>query len=145
MTTGSRGLHVVVPLDRSANFDVVRAFAADAADLLAMRYPDDLTTATRKKRRGRRLFLDVARNAYAQTAVPPYAVRTRAGATVATPIAWDELESVGPRDYTIRNIFRRLAQTADPWAGMMRHARALGKAGIRLDALRDRMKDQEAA
>lgn len=65
MTTGSRGLHLVVRLDGRAGHDTVRAFAQDAAELLAARHPDRLTTAVRKDRRGDRLFLDSGRNAYA--------------------------------------------------------------------------------
>lgn len=80
MTTGSRGVHVIVALDRGASFDDVRAFAHDLADLLVTRHPDRLTTAPRKQARGDRLYLDVQRNAYAQTAVAPYAVRARPGA-----------------------------------------------------------------
>ena len=62
-------------------------FARDAAQVLAERHPDELTTEFRKAKRGGRILVDVARNGYAQTAVPPYAVRPRPGAPVATPIA----------------------------------------------------------
>lgn len=80
MATGSRGLHVVVALDRRTPFDDVRAFARDVADVLAARHPDRFTTEPRKKARRGRLYLDIGRNAYAQTAVAPYAVRARPGA-----------------------------------------------------------------
>ena len=79
MTTGSRGLHVVVPLDRSADFDVVRAFAKDVADFLVQKEPDRFTTETRKVKRQGRLFLDYLRNAYGQNSVAPYAIRTKPG------------------------------------------------------------------
>ncbi|MET8943574.1 ATP-dependent DNA ligase [Streptomyces sp. NPDC004542] len=69
MTTGSRGLHVVVPLSGRHDVDEVRAFARDIAELLAAEHPDRLTTAARKQDRGDRLYPDVQRNAYAQTAV----------------------------------------------------------------------------
>ncbi|MFI1100653.1 non-homologous end-joining DNA ligase [Streptomyces melanogenes] len=91
MTTGSRGLHVVVALDRRAPFDDVRGFAHDAAELLASRHPDELTTEPRKKARRDRLYLDVQRNAYAQTAVAPYAVRALPGAPIAAPLAWTDV------------------------------------------------------
>ncbi len=93
-TTGSKGLHVLVPLDRKADFDSVRAFARNAMALLAARQPDALTTEVRKDKRKGRVFLDVARNGYAQTAVAPYSVRPLPGAPVATPIAWEELKAV---------------------------------------------------
>ncbi|MCB9787684.1 MAG: ATP-dependent DNA ligase [Deltaproteobacteria bacterium] len=135
--TGSKGVHVAVPLDRSADFDTVRAFARDAMDLLAGRHPDALTTEHRKAKRAGRLYLDVARNAYAQTAVAPWSVRPRPGAPVAAPIPWSALESkgLGPRDFTIANVFERIADRDDPWDGMRRHARSLGPARERLTRL----------
>jgi bifunctional non-homologous end joining protein LigD len=127
MTTGSRGLHVVVPLDRSADFEEARSFARDLAELVARRDPGSFTTEHRKAKRKGRIFLDVMRNAYAQTGVPPYAVRARPGAPVAAPIDWKELgdSSLKPDTYTIRNVFRRLSQKEDPWKGIGRHARSI--------------------
>ena len=135
--TGSRGLHIWVPLDRSADFDQVRDFASRVAELLSARRPRELTTAQRKAKRGDRVFVDVARNAYAQTAVAPYSVRARPQAPVATPIAWAELDDpkLGPQRYTIRNLFRRLGRKQDPWAAIDRHARALEPAHQRLRRL----------
>jgi len=136
MTTGSRGLHIVVPLNGHQNFDETREFARDVADTLAEAHPDRLTTAARKKDRGDRLYLDVGRNAYAQTAVAPLTVRARPGAPVATPIDWTQLDDPGltARRWTIADAVEQ-ART-DPWAGVMSRARALGPARRRLDALR---------
>jgi bifunctional non-homologous end joining protein LigD len=135
--TGSRGLHLWVPLDRSADFDQVRDFAGQAAELLVARRPHELTTAQRKAKRGDRVFVDVGRNAYAQTAVAPYSVRARPQAPVATPIDWAELDDpkLEPQRYTIRNLFRRLGRKQDPWAEIERHARALEPARQRLQRL----------
>lgn len=135
-TTGSRGLHVVVPLDRGAPFDAVRAFAREAMELLAARHPERLTLAQRKARRGPRIYLDLARNAYGQTVVAPYAVRALAEAPVATPITWDELARTGPRSWTVRNLRRRLAAREDPWSGIGRRAAGLGAAKERLARMR---------
>lgn len=130
MTTGSRGLHVVTPLDRQADFDTVRLFARELAKLLADREPDRLTVEPRKDKRKGRLFLDYLRNAYAQTAVPPYAVRAKPGAPVATPLDWDELNNseLHSQQYTMQNVFLRLGQKKDPWQGMMDKAGSLAKA-----------------
>lgn len=138
MTTGSRGLHVVVPLERGPGFDETRSFARDAADLVTRRRSERLTTEQRKAKRKDRLYLDCMRNAYGQTGVAPYAIRARPGAPVATPLDWDELArtDLGPRSYTIGNIFRRLGQRPDPWRGMDDRARPLEPARERLDALR---------
>ncbi len=137
MTTGSRGLHVVVPLDRSADFDAVRDLAGRAANVLADRHSDLLTAEQRKDKRNGRLYLDVMRNAYGQTAVMPYSLRAKPGAPVATPLAWDELGAgdLTARTYHIGNLFRRLGQIEDPWAGMMRHATGIAAAAKKLDKL----------
>lgn len=136
MTTGSRGLHVVVPLGGRHDFDEVREFARDVAELLARDHPDELTTAARKKDRGDRLYLDVQRNAYAQTAVAPFTVRAKPGAPVATPLAWDQLDDrdLDARRWSVADAVDQ-ART-DPWQGLMRRGRALGPARRRLDRLR---------
>jgi bifunctional non-homologous end joining protein LigD len=136
-TTGSRGLHVTVPLDRRADFDSVRAFARDAAKILASRDPKGVTIESRKAKRGDRVFIDVLRNAYAQTAVPPYAVRATPGAPVATPLYWDELEKAdaGPRRHNVASMPDRLATVSDPWQHLARRRASLGGARRRLDAL----------
>ncbi|MFF4312521.1 non-homologous end-joining DNA ligase [Streptomyces sp. 900105755] len=136
MTTGSRGLHLVVPLNGRHAFDEVHAFARDLAALLAAEHPDRLTTAVRKDDRGDRLFLDMGRNAYAQTAVAPYTVRARPGAPVAVPITWDQLAdpAVDARRWTVADAVDQARTT--PWAGIPARGRALGPARRRLDALR---------
>jgi bifunctional non-homologous end joining protein LigD len=137
MTTGSRGLHVVTPLDRSAHFDETRDFAKDLAQLLADRHPDTLTIEMRKAEREGRLFLDYVRNGYAATGVAPYSLRPRPGAPVATPLTWDELRDPDLRasSYTLRNIWDRLDTFTDPWRGMMRNARGLKEPRRKLDKL----------
>jgi bifunctional non-homologous end joining protein LigD len=137
MTTGSRGLHIVVPLNGHHDFEEVREFAKDVAGLLASAHPDRLTTAARKKDRGDRLYLDVQRNAYAQTAVVPYTVRARPGAPVATPLTWAELDDpdLDARRWSIADAVEH-ART-NPWSGLLDRGRALGPARRRLDALRD--------
>ncbi|MCG9970508.1 non-homologous end-joining DNA ligase [Christiangramia crocea] len=120
MTTGSRGLHIVVPMKRTRDFDEVRKFAQKAARFLEQEYPDTMTTAARKNKRGDKLFLDVGRNAFGQTGVAPYSVRPINGAPVATPLDWDELDrsSLSAQSYNIKNIFNRLGSKEDPWKDM---------------------------
>jgi len=131
-TTGSRGYHVLVPLRRDLGFDEVRAFARRIAERLAEAEPDILTVQHRKAKRGDRIFVDVFRNGYGQTAVPPYAVRPRPGAPVATPIEWSELSRVAPDAHDIRSVRRRLARRSCPWADVQRHAQGLRRAIKRL-------------
>jgi bifunctional non-homologous end joining protein LigD len=122
-TTGGRGLHVHVPLNAAADFETARQFARQVAGLLAARQPDMLTVEQRKDKRGDRIYLDVGRNAYAQTAVAPYGVRGRPGAHVATPLHWAELDDAGlhPGQFTIATMpdrIARLGERGDPWAGL---------------------------
>ncbi|KJY25014.1 non-homologous end-joining DNA ligase [Streptomyces katrae] len=134
MATGSRGLHVVVALDRRAPFDEVRAFARGVAGVLAARHPGRFTTEARKKARRGRLYLDVQRNAYAQTAVAPYAVRARPGAPVAAPLAWSELDDprLTSRRWTLATVDGLLED--DPWQDAPR-PRSLRRPGSLLGAL----------
>ncbi|HVL80318.1 MAG TPA: non-homologous end-joining DNA ligase [Actinomycetota bacterium] len=119
-TSGSKGLHIVVPLRREHPADEVQAAAETIAEELARRAPDRLTTEFRKAERHGRLYLDVGRNRFAQTVVAPYSARALPGAPVSTPIDWDEVASskLDPRRWTISNLFRRLGRRSDPWEGM---------------------------
>jgi bifunctional non-homologous end joining protein LigD len=136
MTTGSRGLHVTVPLAGRDDFDEVRGFARAVADTLAARHPDELTTAVRKEKRGGRLFLDTLRNAYGQHSVAPYSPRPLPGAPVATPLHWDEVDDpeLTARSFTLHDIPDRLSD-GDPWHDINRHGRTLADARTRLDKL----------
>jgi bifunctional non-homologous end joining protein LigD len=137
-TTGSRGLHVVTPISRGPDYDTVRRFARDVARVVADDEPAHRTVEQRKAKRGDRVYLDVMRNAYAQTAVSPYAVRARRGAPVATPLEWDELDRRGLRAdrFTIRDIPKRIAENGDPWADLQRRARSLTRPAQRLAKIR---------
>lgn len=111
-TTGSRGLHLVVPITRRRTFDQVRSAAHEIAEEMVRRAPDSVTTEMLKKNRGGRLFLDVNRNGTAQTAVPAFAVRAKDGAPVAMPITWKELQDkkVNARTWNIRNACERMEE-----------------------------------
>lgn len=138
-TTGSRGLHVVSPLRADTDFETVREFARDLAALAVAEDPDQRTIEVRKQARGDRVYLDVMRNAYAQTAVAPYSVRAKPRAPVATPLSWDELDDPALRadGFTVGDLPRRLEGRGDPWKGIGRHARALAGPRRRLDRMRE--------
>jgi bifunctional non-homologous end joining protein LigD len=134
MTTGSRGLHVLVPLRPEQDHDAVRSFARDLAAALAAREPDALTVEQRLARREGRLYLDVGRNAYGQTAVAPYSVRAHDGAPVAAPLDWEELDDpdLTARAWTVGTMPGRLIDRGDPWAGIDRRRQSLKAASRRL-------------
>lgn len=133
--TGGDGYHVVTPLDGRTGFDDVRTLAQRIAERLAGADPDSRTTEQRKADRGDRIFLDVNRNAYGQTAIAPYSLRAEPGATVATPLDWNELGRVGPGGFDLRGIRRRLSRKGDPWARIHDHARSAPRARDLLDEL----------
>lgn len=136
MSTGSRGLHVMVPLRPTARFAETRELARRLCYRLAESHPDRLTVEHRKNKRRGRVFLDYLRNAYGQTTVAPYSVRLRPGAPVALPLDWDELSSLGSAGrYNVKNAWRRLARKRDPWAGHRRKAVPLSVLSKALAAL----------
>jgi bifunctional non-homologous end joining protein LigD len=135
-TTGGKGLHVHVPLHRGTGFGQVRELARSIAGVLAGREPDRFTVEQRKAARGDRVFVDVLRNAYAQTVVAPYAVRARPGAPVSHPLEWDEVADRRLRTdrFDLRGAQQWLAEP-DPWSGMSRRARRLDRPRQRLAEL----------
>jgi len=126
-TTGSRGLHVAVPLRPDARFEAVRAAAQQLAEVVVRQAPGERTLQLRKQLRRGRVFVDINRNAYAQTVAPAYAVRARPGAPVSVPLEWQELShrALRPDGVTLRTIDERLAAAGDPWAGFWRRAVSL--------------------
>lgn len=135
-TTGSQGFHVVVPLDGTLKFDAVREFAQDVSRVLIHRKPAAYTLEDPISKRGGRIFLDTLRNSYGATAVAPYGVRARPQASVATPVEWAEVEGgVNPRDWTVRNLPKRMAEQSDPWRDMADHPQHLQSSKPKLQAL----------
>jgi bifunctional non-homologous end joining protein LigD len=133
-TTGSRGLHLVVPLQRREEYDSVRDFARELAAIVVSQAPKERTLEQLKADRGQRVFIDTNRNGYAQLVAPAYAVRARKGAPVSVPLDWSELEqkSLRPNGYTIRTIFERLEKSRDPWGDFWKSGVSLTKARRKL-------------
>jgi bifunctional non-homologous end joining protein LigD len=117
-TTGGKGLHVVVPIARRTTWDDAKAFAKAVADAIVRDDPRRyIATMSKAKRRGK-IFVDYLRNQRGATAIASYSTRARAGATIATPLAWSELTArLDPRKFTVKSVPARLAaRKADPWA-----------------------------
>jgi len=129
MNTGSEGIHVIVPLEETMDFDEVRDLARIFAEKTVDTSPDDFTLEQRKEKRGKKVFIDILRNAYGQTSVAPYALRAKNGGPVATPLTWQELshKSFDPQKYTIKNIFKRLGQIDQPWSSFHQTSNHLKK------------------
>ncbi|MCF7852225.1 MAG: non-homologous end-joining DNA ligase [Simkaniaceae bacterium] len=128
MTTGSRGLHVVIPIKPTHPFDEVRAFAKAIAAHIAEEHPKEFTIQPRKNRRRGRLFIDYLRNAYAQHAAAPYSIRPIDGAPIAMPVSWNELGHVHAQSFHLKNIKRHLSQRSNPWASFKSSHRNITRA-----------------
>jgi bifunctional non-homologous end joining protein LigD len=122
-TTGGKGLHVYAPLKPHADWDAVKTFAHDLANAMARDNPRKyLAMASKGARRGR-IFIDYLRNGRGATAVAAYSTRARPGATVSTPLAWDELgPDVRSDRFTVGNLLHRLSHADDPWKDLRRRA-----------------------
>jgi bifunctional non-homologous end joining protein LigD len=116
-TTGSKGLHVVVPTDGKASFEVVHALCGKVTARMVAKHPDLVTSEFHKVDRKGRLYFDVMRNALGATFVAPYSLRGKPGAPISAPITWKELDDPKLRSDTfrLRDIRKRLDKT-DPWA-----------------------------
>jgi bifunctional non-homologous end joining protein LigD len=139
-TSGSKGFHIVVPLDAKAGFDEVSRFADTVGTLLMERDPENLTQEFSKADRGGRIFIDTGRNGYSATFAAAYAVRARPGAPVSAPCAWEELErgEIGPRTFTLRSMPARIGEVGDLWSAMRRRGRSLRRPMERLRRLTGR-------
>jgi len=114
-TSGNRGLHVFAPIAPVREFLDVRHAVIAAARELERRLPDAVTTAWWKEERGEKIFVDFNQANRDRTMAGAYSPRALAHAPVSTPITWDELPEVEPRDFTVLNLPDRLATVGDPW------------------------------
>jgi len=119
-TTGGKGLHVVVPLKPKAPWKDALAFTRSLAEAMAQDEPDRYTTTSVKDERQGKIFIDYLRNNREASAIAPYSTRSRPGAPVATPVAWEELTAdLKPNGFTVVNLEKRLKNLSrDPWSEM---------------------------
>ena len=136
-TTGSKGFHIIVPLDGKTTMGAAARFAGAVGSFFISLAPDRLTHEFSKVDRRGRIYVDTGRNGYHSTFAAAYTVRARRGAPVSAPCTWEEIESgaIGPRSFTLRNMADRIAETGDLWADMRRRGRSLTKAMARLQTL----------
>ena len=129
-TTGGKGLHVVLPIRATLDWDQAKGFAKAVADLMARTFPDRFLAVMSKSRRKGKIFIDYLRNASGATAIAPYSLRARANAPVATPIGWDELsKDVRFDHFNLRTVPTRLsALKSDPWADFLELRQSISKA-----------------
>ena len=118
-SSGGKGLHVVVPITRRNSWEEAKGFTQAVARRMVAEEPDAYTAQMSKSKRGGRIFVDYLRNARNSTAIAEYSTRSRPGAPVAVPMAWDEVNARArkPPIFTIRDVPGRLAEGGDPWSG----------------------------
>lgn len=126
MTTGSRGIHIYIPLKSGHTFEEVDIVASYIARQMIMMKPKEFTLEVRKNKRGNKIFIDTLRNRYNATAVVPYSVRAYENAPVAMPLWWDEIDKkLTAQTYTIENAYEHLKKVGNPWKTMSTKAVSL--------------------
>ena len=132
-TTGGKGLHVVVPLQRAHTWDEVRAFSKAVANHLVRAIPDRFLANMSKQKRKGKIYVDYLRNARGATAVAAYSTRARSRAPVSVPLSWDELSADLRSDhFTVDNVAERLERLRqDPWKAYFTTKQRLTKNMVR--------------
>jgi bifunctional non-homologous end joining protein LigD len=136
-TSGSKGFHILVPLDGDGDAESVRRFAVGAGAVLVKRHPHLLTQEFIKADRGDRIFVDTGRNLPGATFAAVYAVRPKPAAPVSAPCTWAEVEggTVGPRTFTLRTMAARIDEVGELWSGMDDRRCSLRQAMAKLETM----------
>ena len=125
-TSGRTGLHLYLPIVRDLDFDAAREVAETIARHALKERPRDVTIDWSVERRRGKIFFDYNQNSRGKSLAVPYSPRRHPGATVSTPVRWEELESVYPTDFTVRTVPERLEGGGDPWEGILEAKQDLG-------------------
>jgi bifunctional non-homologous end joining protein LigD len=115
-TSGATGMQIMVPLDRSQTYDEIRGFVGAVSDLVHAADPSTTTLEWEVSKRTGKVFLDVNMNREGANIAAAYSLRPEPGATVSTPLHWEEVSEVTPAGFTIETIFERIAEVGDPFA-----------------------------
>jgi DNA ligase D-like protein (predicted polymerase) len=124
-TSGGRGVHIYVRIERRWTFTDVRHAAIAFGRELERRLPGEVTTKWWKEERGERIFVDYNQNARDRTIASAYSVRPKPGAPVSAPVTWDELPEVAPEDFTVATMPARFAEVGDLHAAIDEVAHSL--------------------
>ena len=135
-TTGGKGLHLVIPIERRSSWEQAQQLCGELCERLVAASPTQFTTQMAKSARKGKILLDCLRNARGATAVAPYSTRAREGGTVATPVTWKELESLPRGVFNIPTVIQRIhelqsGQRLDPWAELAQVRQRLSRRNLR--------------
>jgi bifunctional non-homologous end joining protein LigD len=135
-TSGQKGLHVLVPVGPGITFAVTKTLAELFGRLIECRHPDISTLERRVSQRGGKVYIDTGQTGRSRTIVAPYSVRAYPGATVSTPLAWEEVHaSLEPRRFTITSVPTRIAEAGDPMERMLEERPDMEEVVRRLEGL----------
>jgi bifunctional non-homologous end joining protein LigD len=127
-TSGSKGLHVYCYLGGEYDYDFVKTFAEYVANLIHDELPKTTSVERNPAKRKNKTYIDFLQNRRGQTIAAPYSVRPKPGATVSTPLHWDEVnEKLSLADFTIHTLKDRLANVEDPWKDLHKEKQDLKK------------------
>ena len=128
-TSGGDGVHIFVPLAAGYSFEEVRSWLGGFIEQLERRYPGAITSDKRLAARDGKVLIDYSQNAMGKSIVAPYSVRAKPGATVSTPLRWEEVREhkIRPGDFTIRTVRDRLEKVSDLFRAVRDHAQQLPK------------------
>jgi bifunctional non-homologous end joining protein LigD len=133
-TSGGKGFHILVPLDRRSDYEDSRAFAELVAGTIARTHPELATTQWAKARR-RGVLIDANQNGEGKTIASAYSVRPRPGAPVSTPLRWEEVgPDLDPAAFTMAAVLARVERHGDLYAGLLTTRQSLKKALATLEA-----------
>ncbi len=125
-TSGSKGLHIYIPILNKYSTEEVVETAKELTKSFVALYPTTTTASVSKDRRTDKTFVDINRNHKSQTCVTPYSIRAKENAPISMPIHWDELENLkSSQDFTIKNAFSYLEKSGDAWSQIETHAMPL--------------------
>lgn len=127
-TSGSRGLHIYVPMGAKYTYEQTKDFAHLVAEIVHKRVPDFTSLERNPKKRQKKVYIDYLQNNFGQTLAAPYSVRPKPGATVSTPLEWSEVTSgMTPQDFTYKNIFARVKKKGDLFKPVLKKGIDLSK------------------
>jgi bifunctional non-homologous end joining protein LigD len=136
-TSGSKGFHIVVPLDATASYEASWRFAHAAGAVLVKRHPERFTQEFLKAERAGRILIDTGRNGPGATFAAAYAVRPKPGAPISAPCTWQELEAgeAAPQSFRLRTLPERVQRVGDLWAGLPARGQPLAGALERIESM----------
>jgi bifunctional non-homologous end joining protein LigD len=135
-TSGQSGLHVLIPVGPHVPFEVTKVLAELFGRLLELEHPKIATTERRVDKRGARVFIDTGQTGRSRAIVAPYSARAVPGATVSTPLSWDEVHAaLDPKRFDIASVPARLVQRGDPMHDFLQQRPNVAEAVARLESL----------